>query len=64
MLCTRCDDFPVSEARWKAGYRTCLVCGEREANRIAEQRKKQLGITYNKGAYQYITEQDLKTLGR
>ena len=34
------------------------------AKTIAHKRKKQVGITYNKGGYQYITEMDLKTLGR
>ena len=34
------------------------------ANELAEQRKKQIAPVYNKGAYQYITENDLETIGR
>jgi hypothetical protein len=62
MLC-RCGNR-VSPARWELGYKLCLSCGESSAKTIAQQRKKQVGITYNKGGYQYITEMDLKTLGR
>jgi hypothetical protein len=43
---------------------TCLGCGEAAANELAEQRKKQIAPVYNKGAYQYITENDLETIGR
>jgi hypothetical protein len=43
---------------------TCLGCGETAANELTEQRKKQIAPAYNKGAYQYITENDLETIGR
>jgi hypothetical protein len=46
------------------GYRTCLACGDEVAQRLAEVRKKQVAPTYNKGAYQYITLEDTKTIGR
>jgi len=46
------------------GYVTCLVCGEAAANKLAEIRKKQSAPAYNKGAYQYITINDTKTIGR
>lgn len=62
MLC-RCGNR-IPPARWDLGYKQCLPCGEDSAKTIAHQRKKQVGITYNKGGYQYITEMDLKTLGR
>ena len=63
MICNECgDDYPMERA--KLGYITCLECGEKVASRLAEKRKKQVGIAYNKGAYQYITEGDLKWLGR
>ena len=63
MPCNECGDR-IPEARFNLGYITCLECGEAVAKRLAEKRRKQVGITYNKGAYQYITEYDLKTLGR
>ena len=62
MLC-KCGNH-ISPARRELGYRLCLPCGEASAKSIAHARKKQVGITYNKGGYQYITENDLKTLGR
>jgi|TARA_B100001059_G_C17405266_1_gene365744 hypothetical protein len=62
MLC-KCGNR-IPPARWELGYRLCLPCGEVSAKTIAHKRKKQVGITYNKGGYQYITEMDLKTLGR
>ena len=62
MLC-KCGSR-ISPARRELGYKVCLTCGEASAKTIAQQRKKQVGITYNKGGYQYITENDLKTLGR
>jgi len=41
-----------------------LVCGEAAASDLAERRKKQCAPAYNKGAYQYITINDTKTIGR
>ena len=62
MLCSCGNRIPP--ARVDLGYRVCLLCEEQSAKTLAEKRKKQVGITYNKGGYQYITEMDLKTLGR
>ncbi len=59
----RCGN-KIPPARAELGYRSCLICGEGSAKMIAQARKKQIGITYNKGGYQYITKNDLKTLGR
>ena len=61
--CTLCDE-PISQGRRSLGYMTCLGCGEAAANELAEQRKKQIAPAYNKGAYQYITKDDLGTIGR
>ena len=63
MWCNECgDDIPMERAN--LGYITCLKCGEAVAQRLVEKRRKQIGIVYNKGAYQYITESDLKSLGK
>ena len=61
--CNLCDD-QIPEGRRALGYVTCLPCGEEVAQRLSEQRKKQCAPTYNKGAYQYITINDTKTIGR
>jgi len=61
--CTLCDEL-ISQGRRSLGYMTCLGCGETAANELAEQRKKQIAPAYNKGAYQYITKDDLGTIGR
>ena len=63
MSCNECGE-PIAEGRRRLGYITCLECGEAVAKRLVEKRRKQLGIVYNKGAYQYITESDLKSLGK
>ena len=61
--CTLCHE-PIPEGRLSLGYVTCLACGEAAANELAEIRKKQSAPAYNKGAYQYITINDTKTIGR
>ena len=61
--CNLCDD-QIPEGRRALGYVTCLVCGEATASDLAERRKKQCAPAYNKGAYQYITINDTKTIGR
>lgn len=63
MRCNLCDDR-IPEGRLSLGYVTCLPCGEAAAQRLAEQRKKQCAPAYNKGAYQYITINDTKSIGR
>ncbi len=66
MRCSYCKDpnCVVPEPRARLGYTTCTDCGERVAADLAERRKKQIAPTYNKGAYQYITINDTKTIGR
>ena len=61
--CNLCKEH-IPEGRLSLGYVTCLVCGEAAANQLAETRKKQSAPAYNKGAYQYITINDIKTIGR
>ena len=63
MKCRECDSI-IPKGRIALGYDKCLVCGEEEAQQLVQKRRKQVGITYNKGGYQYITEMDLKSLGR
>ena len=63
MVCSMCRDR-IPTARAKLGYSTCIDCGEVAAQRLAEQRKTQVAPAYNKGAYQYITINDTKSIGR
>ena len=63
MTCNLCNER-IPEGRLSLGYSTCTTCGEEAAQRLAEQRKTQVAPTYNKGAYQYITLEDTKTIGR
>lgn len=63
MLCSMCR-VKIPEPRHKLGYNTCLSCGEVAAQKLAELRKKSVAPAYNKGAYQYITLNDTKTIGR
>ena len=62
--CKNCGELNISRERYALGYTTCLECGEEFAQRLATSRKKQVAPDYNKGAYQYITSSDLKTIGR
>ena len=63
MICSLCRE-KIPTARANLGYSTCTTCGEEAAQRLADQRKTQVAPTYNKGAYQYITLNDTKTIGR
>jgi len=62
--CKNCGELNISRERHALGYFTCLTCGEKEAQTLANTRKQQVAPVYNKGAYQYITENDLETIGR
>ena len=66
MLCSYCRDpqCRVPEPRAKLGYTTCIDCGELAAQKLANQRKKQVAPAYNKGAYQVITKENVKDIGR
>ena len=63
MICSLCRD-KIPTARAKLGYSTCTSCGEEAAQRLAEQRKKQIAPAYNKGAYQVISKEDVKHIGK
>ena len=61
--CKLCkEDMPKGRA--ELGYITCLECGEMAAQILARKRRKQVAPAYNKGAYQFITINDLETIGR
>ena len=63
-ICRKCGR-PYPLARALLNYDTCTKCGEKEANKIKEQRKERVAVLYNKGGYSYITSPaDLKDLGR
>ena len=62
-----CPDIPSASLTPPAKPAQSTKPCERElaARKVAEARKKQVGILYNKGAYQYITDEELiKDLGR
>ena len=61
--CKKCGNL-VSPARVKLVGNLCLECGDEVANLLTEQRKQQCAPIFNKGGYQYITEMDLKDLGK
>ena len=52
-ICVECGD-EYSIKRKELGYRTCLECGDANARREVERRKKCSAPAYNKGAYQYV----------
>ena len=66
MICSYCRDpqCRVPEPRARLGYTTCIDCGEKVASDLAERRKKQIAPAYNKGAYQVITKNNVKDIGR
>jgi len=54
----------IESGRLALGYKTCLTCGEEQAKIEAERKSRRVAIAYDKGAYQYITEDtDLGDLG-
>lgn len=55
-LCTSCHWEKVPFARWKAGYATCLSCGEAAAK---EARKGWCVAPMHKSNYMLITNADL-----
>jgi hypothetical protein len=64
MDCPICEIEEIEPARLALGYRTCLTCGALDAEKETEAKKKRIAIAYDKGSYQYITEEtDLTELG-
>jgi len=63
-ICERCDG-EFSDGREKLGYKTCLVCGEEDAQIEIEKKKLRVATPYNKGPYMFITSRSMvKDLGR
>ena len=62
--CIKCgDDFNIR--RKDLGFHTCLSCGDLEATRQTNHKKKCLAPAYNKGAYMYVTSSSMaKEIGR
>lgn len=54
-----------SDKRLALGYETCLDCGRRNAVMEARRKATRVAPAYNKGGYQYISDEtDLTTLGK
>ena len=59
-----CGIEEVHPKRYALGYRVCLTCGEVNAKMESERKTRRVAIAYDKGGYQYITEDtDLEELG-
>ncbi len=64
MDCPVCKIEVIESARYALGYRVCLTCGEAAAQAETEHKKGRVAIAYDKGTYQYITDDtDLGELG-
>lgn len=64
MDCIKCGIEEIESGRLALGYDVCLTCGEIAARETKEQRKSRIAIAFDKGAYQYITDEtDLSELG-
>jgi len=63
MLC-KCRMEEVDPRRLALGYTVCLTCGEAEAKLESQRKRGRVAIAYDKGGYQYITDEtDLGDLG-
>lgn len=51
-LC-RCGTH-IPQKRMDAGLSTCKRCGDQDASRETEAKAARVGVSYNKGAYQYL----------
>lgn len=62
--CVICGD-EYEEERARLGYDTCLTDGQKEAELEMEEKFQRTAPAFNKGGYQYITDDsDLSSLGR
>ena len=60
----KCDMEEIAPARLALGYTTCLVCGEKDAKIESQHKAGRVAIAYDKGGYQYITDEtNLQDLG-
>ena len=62
--CSECgEDYNIKRAQ--LGYTTCLDCGDKDANKIAQRRARCSAPAFNKGAYQpMMTLKDARWAGR
>lgn len=64
MDCPVCEIEEIEPGRLALGYKMCLTCGEAAAQAEVEHKKGRVAIAYDKGSYQYITDDtDLEELG-
>ena len=62
--CLECGE-EYNPKRKQLGYTTCLGCGDKEAQKSIEHKRKCSAPLYNKGAYQYVgSRTDAKWIGR
>ena len=63
-ICIECySEYP--EKRKDIGYKTCIVCGDKEAKIESIRKSKCIAPLFNKGAYQYIGNiKEAKYIGR
>ena len=62
--CIECySEYP--EKRKDIGYKTCIICGDKEAKKESIRKSKCIAPLFNKGAYQYIGNiREAKYIGR
>ena len=62
--CLECGE-EYNPKRKQLGSTTCLGCGDKEAQKSIEHKRKCSAPLYNKGAYQYVgSRTDAKWIGR
>ena len=52
-ICIKCYCI-YSDKRHNLGYKTCLECGDKEAQKEADRKSNYIAPLFNKGGYQYI----------
>ena len=63
-MCLECGE-EYNPKRKQLGYTTCLGCGDKEAQKSIEHKRKCSAPLYNKGAYQYVgNRSDARWIGR
>ena len=51
-----CENYP--DKRKSYGYKTCIDCADKIADKEIKRKQKQTAPLFNKGAYQYINSLD------